>query len=233
MNAINKFTGRYRFLSNFYPCPVKFDGDVYPSVEHAFQAAKTLNTDERTQIRHAISARDAKCLGRKASLRLDWEDVKVGIMLGLLRSKFDNPALSKALIATRNFELIEGNTWGDRFWGVDTLGCGQNMLGKLLMQIREELSDNFPDLVKPPFSSNVGLIAALMALSEEVVSRTKRPSWPPTIGAIKCLQCGHEWIPRGLEQTEAGKKPPEPDDGPHVCPKCKSPYWDRPRNWVW
>ena len=45
----------------------------------------------------------------------------------------------------------------------------------------------------------------------------------------RCLRCEHEWVPRGVEQRTDGKKPTEPDEQPRVCPKCKSPYWNKPR----
>ena len=78
-------------------------------------------------------------LGRRIELRPDWEEVKIEIMRQVLKSKFThNPELREKLIATGNTELIEGNNWNDRFWGV-CRGVGKNHLGKLLMEIRAEL----------------------------------------------------------------------------------------------
>ena len=71
-------------------------------------------------------------------LRPDWETEKISIMRALLRLKFADPALRAQLVATGVRPLVEGNRWGDRFWGVCG-GNGQNMLGKLLMEIRAEL----------------------------------------------------------------------------------------------
>lgn len=62
---IRSFTGRYGFLSNFYPCKVEFEGAVYPSVEHAFQAAKTLDPDERIKFQSDVKPATAKAWGRK------------------------------------------------------------------------------------------------------------------------------------------------------------------------
>lgn len=137
---INRFEGAHRFLSNFYTAPVEFEGLSYPSVEHAYVAAKTLDQNERVHIAHIGTAREVKAYGRKLKLRPDWEQVKLGIMEELLRKKFAWPDLRQDLIDTGDHELIEGNWWGDKFWGVDLkTNQGKNHLGKLLMKIRSEL----------------------------------------------------------------------------------------------
>jgi ribA/ribD-fused uncharacterized protein len=137
MNKIESFSGQYRFLSNFFPTPVFFEGLHYPSVEHAFQAAKTLDNDLRIQVMSTSTAGEAKRIGRTLPIRSDWETIKIDIMLTLLREKFQNSILRQALLATGNAELIEGNWWGDTFWGV-CRGQGENHLGKLLMEVRNE-----------------------------------------------------------------------------------------------
>lgn len=143
MDPITSFTGRYRFLSNFYPAAVVLDGVLYQSVEHAYQAAKTLDHKERKKFQvPLLPPADAKKMGRGVTLRPDWESVKLNIMLVLLRDKFygTNPGhLTEQLLDTGDAELIEGNWWGDIFWGVCN-GIGENHLGKLLMQVREEIS---------------------------------------------------------------------------------------------
>lgn len=137
---ISKFDDQYRFLSNFWFVPIVMDDLVFPSVEHAFQAAKTLDKNDRVRIAHLGTAREAKAYGRKLKLRPDWEEVKLPIMEELLRKKFAWPLLRQALIDTGDQELIEGNWWGDRFWGVDLkTNQGQNHLGMLLMKVRSEL----------------------------------------------------------------------------------------------
>jgi predicted NAD-dependent protein-ADP-ribosyltransferase YbiA (DUF1768 family) len=77
-------------------------------------------------------------MGRAVTLRHDWEAVKFSYMELGLRLKFQNSDLAEKLIATGDEELVEGNTWGDRVWGVCD-GEGENRLGKLLMKIREEI----------------------------------------------------------------------------------------------
>ena len=80
----------------------------------------------------------AKRIGRKVNLRADWEDVKCDIMKELLKKKFENAELAEKLLATGDMELVEGNNHGDRFWGMVN-GVGKNMLGKLLMEVRDDL----------------------------------------------------------------------------------------------
>ena len=135
MTPITAFTGDYRWLSNFYSCSVELDGEVYSSVEHAYQAAKTLNLEDRAIIRHAPTAAIAKKLGRKIDIRPDWDKLKVSIMEYLLIQKFNDTNLKQKLLNTGDAQLIEGNYWGDIFWGV-CRGVGENNLGKLLMNIR-------------------------------------------------------------------------------------------------
>ena len=142
---IKNFEGEYAFLSNFYFSPMIIDNVVYTTNEHYFQAMKSLNPKERQAIALAPTPGKAKRLGRKVSLRKDWEDIKEEVMLTGLRHKFSNPELRKKLLATGNEELIEGTTWHDNYWGIcDCEACGgqgKNRLGKLLMQVREELAD--------------------------------------------------------------------------------------------
>lgn len=136
-NPIESFTGPFRFLSNFFPCDIDFSGYTYPTLEHAFQAAKTNDLSARKVILQAISPGKAKYAGRRVLLRSDWEEVKQDIMLSLLRKKFSDDGLKGMLLDTGNRKLIEGNNWGDTYWGVYN-GTGDNFLGKLLMQVREE-----------------------------------------------------------------------------------------------
>lgn len=131
--VIDSFSGPYRFLSNFW---VEEDG---LTVEHCFQAMKTLDSEEQHWILEADTPGKAKRLGRKCTLRLDWEEAKDEAMYFLVKDKFfPGSDLASLLLGTGDAELIEGNTWGDTYWGVCN-GEGQNKLGKILMQIREEL----------------------------------------------------------------------------------------------
>jgi ribA/ribD-fused uncharacterized protein len=138
---IKAFRGPYSFLSNFYPSIVRFDGLAYPTVEHAYQAAKSPHNSEyhaKLISVPADKAGDAKALGQNVTLRTDWEDVRLDIMLDLVRQKFRHPKLRIQLKSTDDAELIEGNYWFDTFWGVCN-GHGQNHLGKILMKVRDEI----------------------------------------------------------------------------------------------
>jgi ribA/ribD-fused uncharacterized protein len=124
--------------------------ETYLTVEHAYQAAKTFDLDERRVIRKVNTPGEAKRLGKKVTMRQDWDLVKLKTMEFLLRQKFSYEHLRDALIATGDAELIEGNTWGDTYWGVCN-GVGENHLGKLLMTIRTDINKDiksYENLVK-------------------------------------------------------------------------------------
>ena len=138
MTCIERFEEEYRWLSNFAPALVDYDGVSYPTVEHAYQAAKTMDGVERARIAAAASPGRARRLGRSVALRADWDVLKLDVMLDLLRQKFHLSEYRSKLLATGDSVLIEGNVWGDTFWGV-CRGVGENHLGKLLMRVRCEL----------------------------------------------------------------------------------------------
>lgn len=145
VDSILTFFGKYRFLSNFYPAEFVWDRIIWPSSEHAYVAAKTLDREERLKISRMEGKGVIKRYGRQIDLRPDWEEVKYDIMLEIVRAKFSqNPDLKEKLLATGNAHLEEGNHWKDRIWGVCPPGSGngKNYLGKILMQVREELSDD-------------------------------------------------------------------------------------------
>jgi ribA/ribD-fused uncharacterized protein len=138
---INGFTGRYGFLSNFYVYPIQWRDRILRSAEHAYQSEKTTDELERETIYRAGTPADAKRLGGKKHLKHlapDWDSIKDGIMLQVLRAKFQDSELRKLFLETRNEELIETNWWGDIYWGVCN-GRGKNKLGYILMQVRGEI----------------------------------------------------------------------------------------------
>lgn len=142
MHTINRFSGDHKFLSNFYPTPVAYNGLVWPSSEHAYMSAKNTNPHYHWMLITAGSSGEAKRLGRRVPLREGWEGMKNDVMLEVLRAKFyPGSALSVCLLGTGERRLVEGNTWGDTYWGV-CKGVGENWLGRLLMQVREELRSN-------------------------------------------------------------------------------------------
>jgi ribA/ribD-fused uncharacterized protein len=146
-NEIADFRGDYAFLSNFYAASVEMDGAEYPTIEHAFQAAKTPDFAKRRAIRMAETPSEAKRMGRNLKRREDWFDVSLQMMETLVRQKFTRyPELCEKLLATGDAILIEGNNWNDRFYGAvwDTNTnewVGENHLGQILMKVRAELRE--------------------------------------------------------------------------------------------
>ncbi len=139
MDTIENFRGKYNFLSNFSGHRVKYDGVTWETSEHAYQAAKTHDKDEKTMIQLCLTPGASKKAGKKITLRDDWDQVKLGIMDRIVHSKFaGNSSLTRKLLATEDAEIIEGNSWGDSYWGVCE-GKGQNNLGKILMKVRGEI----------------------------------------------------------------------------------------------
>lgn len=143
--VIDEFRGDYWFLSNFYPSSIVLvmvfewaqEIMTFPTAEHAFQAFKAQNLRDAKMIAESRTPADAKRLGATVKMRNDWPSVRVPVMTGVLVSKFtQNEKLKQRLLNTGDAQLIEGNTWGDKFWGVCD-GEGKNHLGIALMNIRE------------------------------------------------------------------------------------------------
>lgn len=143
MKTIAGFKGKYRWLSNFERCEIVYKGIKYESAESAYQAQKLPPNSQGIKARHIFSkldAREAKALSKVIQIREDWDDVKYDEMLEICRIKFHIPKFRQLLLSTGNAEIIESNWWGDTFWGVCD-GKGQNHLGKIIMQIRDELKE--------------------------------------------------------------------------------------------
>jgi ribA/ribD-fused uncharacterized protein len=134
----------YGEFSNFSAHPITLGKKKWPTSEHYFQAQKFENPSDREEVRKANSPMLAARLGRdrKKKLRKDWEAVKVGIMRQALEAKFtQHPELKELLLSTGTAKLVE-HTANDHYWGDGGDGTGKNMLGMLLMGLRERLSAN-------------------------------------------------------------------------------------------
>jgi ribA/ribD-fused uncharacterized protein len=135
---IERFEGPNRFLSNFQPVMVAMDGRAYPSVENAYQALK-FHPSLREEFEKVLAPRAKLLGGRRTSLPAEWETERLNVMLLLNAEKFfPQTRMAELLLATGDAELVEGNSWGDRFWGVCN-GAGDNHLGRILMRIRRRL----------------------------------------------------------------------------------------------
>lgn len=113
MKKIDSFRNEYFFLSNFYSCPIIYDGIEYRNTECAFQAQKTTDIEIREKF-STLKPEKGKSLGRKVRLRENWDTLKFPIMYEIVKAKFEqNPNLAKKLIKTGDAVLEEGNDWGD------------------------------------------------------------------------------------------------------------------------
>ncbi|UDL16866.1 hypothetical protein SEA_ATUIN_139 [Arthrobacter phage Atuin] len=148
VETINEFKGNTFFLSNFYVGkPIHYGVFDYASGEHLFNALKTVNLKEQEWVRSAPTPGEAKKRGRQVNLRPNWDnDIRYKAMRAVVGRKFmQDWSLAVNLYITFDAELIEGNTWHDNVWGNCTCGraaCeveGQNHLGKLLMEYRDNV----------------------------------------------------------------------------------------------
>ena len=138
-----EFRDQYAFLSNMFACKVHYQGETFPCVETAFQIAKCADEDDWSLFMNRrgfwCDGRTARTIGHKVKLRSDWDDYRLDVMYELLEDKFyHNEGLRKALCDTGNIYIQEDNDWGDTFWGVYK-GKGYNMLGKMIMEIRQNI----------------------------------------------------------------------------------------------
>lgn len=145
--GIFAFFGGYRWLSNFYPSPITdANGTVWPTVEHYYQAMKSTTAEDARLIHAAVRPGDAKRAGRSIIIRSDWEQIKDGVMMWALATKFaPGTEFAQLLLDTRTMQLIEGNEWHDNYWGncrcgaANCLAPGRNVLGEMLMDVRDTL----------------------------------------------------------------------------------------------
>lgn len=139
--AIMSFRGEHLFLSNFYEGKVfTYRGLRFTNTEAPFHAEKCWSRAKDFEMERPSQS---KKLGRKVLMRKDWEQVKDQVMYDVCYAKFtQDPALKAKLLATGNRELVEGNTHGDRCWGMtcsNGVWIGENRLGKVLMKLRDDL----------------------------------------------------------------------------------------------
>lgn len=151
--TINSFKDGHFFLSNFSTSPIKISYGgadyIFPTGEHCFQGMKIAasNMDDVRKgewlgaVANAPTPSKAKYLGRSIQIDIDrWDRISYGCMERTQKLKYEqNADLAKQLIATHPHELIEGTTWNDTVWGVDENGYGKNLLGFILMDLRNSL----------------------------------------------------------------------------------------------
>jgi len=166
-------------LSNFAATPIFLDGQIWPTVEHFFQASKFDAQELRQQIRNMPTPFLAAQTGRdkKNVLIADWHVKRVRVMKDALLAKFkQHPTLLGALIETGDAVIVE-HTKNDSYWGDNGDGTGENMLGRLLMEVRLELKELLavPTIPLPPWESFPSLSPVdlfwRMGLGESYLSR--------------------------------------------------------------
>jgi ribA/ribD-fused uncharacterized protein len=164
--AMSKIISCFQDEAGNHLWPSNFFWHNHWTVEHEFQSAKTHSFRQALAIRRAATPGQAKRLGRRCDLVYNWDEIKDDVMMSCLEKKFEIPELRAVLLATGDALLIEGNTWGDRYWGATrpspseirgvlssgkidytwetedgSVLFGYNKLGILLMGIREELQE--------------------------------------------------------------------------------------------
>lgn len=129
------------YMSNFANYSVTVDGRKYKTSEHWYQSMKFAGTEWEDKVKEASTPMQAATLGRNHSLplRQDWESVKDDIMRKVVEIKFrQHPDIAEKLLDTGDARLVEKTT-SDLYWGCGTNGKGKNMLGVILMEVREKL----------------------------------------------------------------------------------------------
>lgn len=167
---IDRFLGEYDWLSNFYPCEVTYKGKKFPSVENAYQCAKLDTSYERdmTSDLQSCSPGQAKRLGSKYGRNCGvWQSYKLVVMKDLLDQKFGKPDFARLLLNTGDQKIIEGNNWGDTFWGICN-GRGANHLGCMIQEIRTQLKRSVSEVTEVQLVSIGNRRELRAALSDDV-----------------------------------------------------------------
>ena len=139
------FVNEIDWMHNNYPVDIKVGGLVYPTVEHAYQAAKfdDLNIKQKIADLPASKVKKAKDIGRKTKrINPEWDHIKATVMKMLIRQKFfSREDLGLLLINTGNAAIVFKSN-SDIFWGRTGTDeyCGDNVLGEILEEIREEFN---------------------------------------------------------------------------------------------
>lgn len=138
--SVNEAYGEF---SNFALFPIKLKGKIWKTIEHYFQAQKFVDKAYQEKIRKASTPMKAAQLGRSRKVRImkNWDNIRDNVMYEALKAKFtQHEELNELLLATGDKILIE-HTENDSYWGDSGDGSGKNKLGKLLMRLREKLSE--------------------------------------------------------------------------------------------
>jgi len=193
---ILSFDGEFRWLSNFYPAPVNYLGDEYPTVENAYQAAKfpASKRDPFVDITPGQAKHLARSMAHDGEAVPNWQDYKVTVMRSLLNQKFARGSeLAEKLLATGNCQIVEGNTWGDTYWGVYK-GKGDNVLGLMLMDIRAKLRRRELTLDAATEYITKGGVHCPFCGSDDLTAEGVEIDGGAATQEVGCGLCGENWI---------------------------------------
>jgi len=134
------YNGRWvsNWFSNMVLCDIIIDGKKYNSTEVYYQSKKMKYEKDEIYI-SSLEPHKAKTEASKLEKKDNWDDVKIAVMMVALKEKYKQPYWKEQLLNTKNNKIVEWNNWGDKYWGVSVKdNLGLNILGKILMDIREE-----------------------------------------------------------------------------------------------
>ncbi len=153
-NILNyEFVGFYQreffIFDNFSSFAIEYKGVVYPTIEHAYQSLKFVDTapEIAKEIAECHSAVDAKRIARRNvdKQNKDWLNINISIMEELLRAKIDqHPYVKQKLLETKDLIICEDSPY-DSFWGIGKDRNGENWLGKLWMKLRDEIKESLEE----------------------------------------------------------------------------------------
>lgn len=136
--------GEYYMFSNFSSFAVAWRGVVWMTSEHAYQAAKFTDESVILKIKNALSAHEAKTIAHEHEelMDSDFKDKKISLMKEIVLAKVSqHEYIRNKLLVTQSRAIIEDSPW-DAFWGSGVDGLGENHLGKIWMEVREEIRKN-------------------------------------------------------------------------------------------
>lgn len=159
---IRSFSGCHSALNLGFESGFFFEGDEYQSAAAAFEAARIQNRADRVSfLAWNCKPWEARRKGKaipKSWIRPDFDKIQLDVMLSIQREKFKWPEAQRVLLSTLGFQLVYGNLVHDNYWGICSChdapaskrklgisrncnGIGQDVLGKILMQVRQEILD--------------------------------------------------------------------------------------------
>ena len=205
--AFNSRTPDFAYLSNFSSHPITDkNGTVWRTAEHAYQAMKTTVAKEREHVRSAATPAEAKNRGRRVTVQEGWNDKKRDLMKRILRMKFEqHPGIRQKLIETGSAKLVHKAPW-DKYWGDGRDGAGANVMGEVLMELRQEFAATMDmedpawgDLGAPDAQSDFtppgpAIMSVVEAARKKLPSGYGKGRWSGPLQALSTAGRGSLWV---------------------------------------